>query len=430
MIHDPAIFYDEVSGNYYTYSTGAICQKSKDLVHWKEIGKVVERPPQESVEWTGSEDIWAPDIVKVGKEYRLYCSNSSWGVRQSCIFLAVADRPEGPFEPKGCVLKTTEEFPQSVTNAIDANIIEDAKTGEQYMLYGSFWGGCHVLKLNKTTGFAEEEGIGVCIARRPKWQSGSMEGPYMVYNAQNNYYYLFVSYGSLKSDYNIRVGRSRSICGPFIDFHGKDLIADEDEDNSIGLLAMCGYQWNEGQAYMGPCMEGKDTAMICSGDSGVYGMAGLILELSAQYPGVEIKMIPGVTAACAGAAGLGAPLTHDFAVVSLSDRLTPIEMIWERIEKAAQADFVICLYNPRSKGRPDYLKQACERIMKYRSPETVCGVASCIGRDGEEMKVISLKEMANYPADMFTTVFIGKTSTVKIGKWMVTPRGYLQKKEK
>ena len=178
------------------------------------------------------------------------------------------------------------------------------------------------------------------------------------------------------------------------------------------------------------CMEGKDTAMICSGDSGVYGMAGLILELSATYPGVEIKMIPGVTAACAGAAGLGAPLTHDFAVVSLSDRLTPIEMIWERIEKAAQADFVICLYNPRSKGRPDYLKQACERIMKYRSPETVCGVASCIGRDGEEMKVISLKELADYPADMFTTVFIGKTSTVKIGKWMVTPRGYLQKKEK
>ncbi|MFR8349202.1 MAG: precorrin-3B C(17)-methyltransferase [Clostridium sp.] len=178
------------------------------------------------------------------------------------------------------------------------------------------------------------------------------------------------------------------------------------------------------------CMEGKDTAMICSGDSGVYGMAGLILELSATYPGVEIKMIPGVTAACAGAAGLGAPLTHDFAVVSLSDRLTPIEMIWERIEKAAQADFVICLYNPRSKGRPDYLKQACERIMKYRSSETVCGVASCIGRDGEEMKVISLKELADYPADMFTTVFIGKTSTVKIGKWMVTPRGYLQKKEK
>ena len=92
MIHDPAIFYDEVSGNYYTYSTGAICQKSKDLVHWQEIGKVVERPPQESVEWTGSEDIWAPDIVKVGKEYRLYCSNSSWGVR---LYLSGSGRLPG-----------------------------------------------------------------------------------------------------------------------------------------------------------------------------------------------------------------------------------------------------------------------------------------------------------------------------------------------
>ena len=172
------------------------------------------------------------------------------------------------------------------------------------------------------------------------------------------------------------------------------------------------------------CIQGKNTAMICSGDSGVYGMAGLILELAPQYPGVEIKMIPGVTAACAGAARLGAPLTHDFAVISLSDRLTPIEMIWERIEKAALADFVICLYNPRSKGRPDYLKQACERIMKYRAPETICGIASCIGRDGEEIKVMTLKELADYPADMFTTVFIGKSSTVKIGKWMVTPRGY------
>ena len=94
MIHDPAIFYDEVSGNYYTYSTGAICQKSKDLVHWQEIGKVVERPPQESVEWTGSEDIWAPDIVKVGKEYRLYCSNSSWGCAP-VLYLSGSGRPTG-----------------------------------------------------------------------------------------------------------------------------------------------------------------------------------------------------------------------------------------------------------------------------------------------------------------------------------------------
>lgn len=252
MIHDPAIFYDEKSGNYYTYSTGAVCQRSTDLVHWEEIGNVVAEPPKESVDWTGTKDIWAPDIVKAGKEYRLYCSNSSWGVRQSCIFLAVADSPEGPFVPKGCVLKTRETQPVSAANAIDANIITDAKTGEQYLLYGSFWGGCYVLKLDPATGFAAEEGLGVCVARRPKWQSGSIEGPYMVYQEETGYYYLFVSYGSLKSDYNIRVGRSRSICGPFVDFHGRGLVADEDVDNSTGLLLLCGYQWNEGPAYMAP----------------------------------------------------------------------------------------------------------------------------------------------------------------------------------
>ena len=177
-------------------------------------------------------------------------------------------------------------------------------------------------------------------------------------------------------------------------------------------------------------MKGKRVSMICSGDAGVYGMAGLMYEVGVNYPETELEIIPGVTAATGGAAVLGAPLIHDFCLISLSDLLTPWEKIEARLLAAAQADFVICLYNPRSKGRPDYLKEACERIMKYRPPETVCGVASSIGRDGEEMKVMSLKELADYPADMFTTVFIGKTSTVKIGKWMVTPRGYLQKKEK
>ena len=137
MTHDPAIFYDTESGNYYIYSTGAICKRSKDLLHWESLGKVVNDPPEESVNWTKSHDIWAPDIVKVGDEYRLYCSNSSWGVRQSCIFLAVSHTPEGPFTPKGCVLKTSDALP---VNAIDANIIEDASSGEQYLLYGSFWG--------------------------------------------------------------------------------------------------------------------------------------------------------------------------------------------------------------------------------------------------------------------------------------------------
>lgn len=249
MTHDPAIFRDEESGYYYIYCTGAICQRSKDLIHWEMVGKVVEEPPLESSEWVGGKDIWAPDIVKVGSEYRLYCSNSTWGVRQSCIFLAVSDSPEGPFVPKGCVLKTSDALP---VNAIDANVITDVKTGQMYMVYGSFWGGCHVLKLDKETGLAAEEGIGTCVASRPAWMSTGIEGPYMIYNPDTEYYYLFVSYGSLKSDYNIRVGRSRNIEGPFLDFNGRDLTEAEDRDNTIGLLAYGGYCWNDGTPYMAP----------------------------------------------------------------------------------------------------------------------------------------------------------------------------------
>lgn len=172
------------------------------------------------------------------------------------------------------------------------------------------------------------------------------------------------------------------------------------------------------------CMEGKDTAMICSGDAGVYGMAGLMLELAVEYPGVSVEIVPGVTAACAGAAVLGAPLMHDFAVISLSDRLTPLDVIWNRVEAAAKADFVICLYNPASKGRPDYFRQACDRILQYRSGDTVCGLAENIGRQGQRMEVLTLREIRDRQVDMFTTVYIGNSHTEKIGPYMVTPRGY------
>ncbi len=251
-IHDPAIYHDETSGNYYIYRTRGAAHRSKDMIHWERMGKIVT-PPKEATDWTGSDDVWAPDIVKVGNEYRLYCSNSSWGVRQSCIFLAVADSAEGPFEPRGIVLKTTEDKENSSeTNAIDANIITDVATGEMYMIYGSFWGGVRAIKLDTETGLAAEEGLGTCLARRPVWTSGAIEGPYMVYNPDTEYYYLFVSYGSLKSDYNIRVGRSKSILGPFVDFNGRELTDMTDEDNSVGQMVFCGYNWNDGTAYMGP----------------------------------------------------------------------------------------------------------------------------------------------------------------------------------
>jgi arabinan endo-1,5-alpha-L-arabinosidase len=247
--HDPAIFRDPATGYYYTYCTGAIARRSKDLLTWEIIGKVVEAPPKESSEWVGGNSIWAPDIIKVGDEYRLYCSNSSWGVQQSCIFLAVADNAEGPFIPRGCVLKTSNKLP---VNAIDANLVVDEETGCQYMVYGSFWGGCHILKLDSETGLAAEEGIGKCVARRPRWTDCSIEGPYIRYNPDTGYYYLFVSYGSLSSDYNIRVGRSKSVTGPYYDPNGRDMTDLDDNKNEVGFMIAAGYHFDNGQGYMAP----------------------------------------------------------------------------------------------------------------------------------------------------------------------------------
>ena len=169
---------------------------------------------------------------------------------------------------------------------------------------------------------------------------------------------------------------------------------------------------------------GKITSMICSGDSGVYGMASLILEMAGSYPDVSVEIIPGITAALSGGALLGAPLGHDFAVISMSDALTPMETIEKRLAAAAQSDMIICLYNPESRKRKGYLRHACEIISRYRSPDTVCGTASEIGRDGEKARILTLGELSGTPVDMFTTVFIGSSSTKNLQGRMVTPRGY------
>lgn len=170
--------------------------------------------------------------------------------------------------------------------------------------------------------------------------------------------------------------------------------------------------------------KGQNVAMICSGDAGVYGMTGLMYELGQKYPEVELRLISGLTAATSGASVLGAPLIHDFAVISLSDLLTPWEKIEKRVSFAAQADFVICLYNPSSKKRHDYLQKACDLVLEYQSPETVCGYVKNIGREGEEGHVLSLKELRDTQVDMFTTVWIGNSQTKNINGRMVTPRGY------
>lgn len=173
----------------------------------------------------------------------------------------------------------------------------------------------------------------------------------------------------------------------------------------------------------------KDVAVVCSGDSGVYGMAGLIYEVAQEYDPIEIEVIPGITAACGGAAVLGAPLTHDFAVISLSDLLTPWEKIEKRLAAAAQADFVICLYNPFSRSRADYLQRACDILLRDKDPDTVCGYARNIGREGETAVMCPLSRLRDTQVDMFTTVFIGNSQTKVLGGRMVTPRGYLQREE-
>lgn len=171
-------------------------------------------------------------------------------------------------------------------------------------------------------------------------------------------------------------------------------------------------------------MQGKKTTLVCSGDAGVYGMAGLMYRIGQNYPDITLEVIPGVTAACSGAALLGAPLIQDFAVISLSDLLTPWEKIEKRIAAAAYADMVICLYNPSSKKRIDYLKKACQIILKYASPETICGITENIGRDGERYAVYTLKELSEITVNMFTTVYIGNSQTEITSGRMVTPRGY------
>lgn len=200
--------------------------------------------------------------------------------------------------------------------------------------------------------------------------------------------------------------------------------------------------------------QGAETVLVCSGDSGVYGMASLVFELAEQMYGragevsrgrsdgkdseknnktcqgqeicPEIEVIPGITAALSGGARLGSPLSNDFAVVSLSDLLTPWDVIEKRLRGAADGDFVIALYNPGSKKRRGHLKKACDIVMERRSAETPCGIVHNIGREGEHVDIMTLGELRDVQADMFMTVFIGNSKTRGIGGRLVTPRGYVE----
>lgn len=186
-------------------------------------------------------------------------------------------------------------------------------------------------------------------------------------------------------------------------------------------------------------LSGKSCALVSSGDPGIYAMAGLALEMcrdrgislvpsrdsGKRVPdSLVIEVVPGVPALCAGAALLGAPLTHDFAVISLSDLLTPWETIQARLEAAAGADFVIVLYNPKSKKRDWQLKKAQEIVLRHRSSDTPVGIVTAAMRDGQMVRMVLLKDLDQAEIDMQTIVFIGNSSTFSYQDFMITPRGY------
>ena len=171
-------------------------------------------------------------------------------------------------------------------------------------------------------------------------------------------------------------------------------------------------------------LKGQTVAIISSGDAGVYGMAGIMCQVAAEHPEVDIEVVPGITAACSGAAVLGAPLIADFCLISLSDLLTPWEKIAKRLDCASKGDFCIALYNPSSHKRHDYLQKACDIILQNQPGTIPAGIVRNIGREGEAYELTTLAELRNKQVDMFSTVIIGNSQSQVINGRIVTPRGY------
>lgn len=201
-----------------------------------------------------------------------------------------------------------------------------------------------------------------------------------------------------------------------------ELIADIVKDKSVVSSGMR-KEIDRARAAIDQAKMGKVVAVVSSGDPGIYGMAGIILEMADED--IPVEIIPGVTSATAAAAALGAPLMHDFAVISLSDLLTPWTKIMTRLEAAGLGDFIVVLYNPKSKGRQSQIETAREILLWHKDPQTPVGIVRCAKRGKEEVVITTLKDMLKEEIDMLTTVIVGNSQTrVENGK-MITPRGYL-----
>jgi len=201
----------------------------------------------------------------------------------------------------------------------------------------------------------------------------------------------------------------------------KDIIKNDAEVTS-GTM---GKEVERAEIAVSRAKEGKAVVMVSSGDPGVYGMAGIVLEVAERdQAGVPVEIVPGVTAATAASAILGAPLVSDFAVISLSDLLTPWEKIERRLELVSQGDMSIVFYNPQSQGRIEPLAKAYEIMMKHMNPNTLVGIVRQAGREGQTYTITTLKDMLNCEIDMVTTVVVGNSATKMVGEKMVTARGY------
>lgn len=271
--HDGAIFKE--GDTYYVFSTdymvggpptpGIQIRKSTDLIHWEFVGRVFDRVSEEAFAWAGGNTFWAPAITKIGDRFHLYYSVSGVGSRTSYIGLATASTIEGPWEDEGAVV-TSKDGDGGVANAIDPHVTQDA-SGKWWMTYGSYFGGIFLTEIDPGTGKrVDESSEGTLLAKRKDMSMG-IEGPEILYNDETGYYYLMVSYGWLEDTYNVRIGRSKSIAGPYVDSRSRDLRDESDESFDTGVKIVGSYRFEGDDGYVGTghsafLQDGTDTFVL------------------------------------------------------------------------------------------------------------------------------------------------------------------------
>ncbi|MBE5883277.1 MAG: hypothetical protein E7291_02475 [Lachnospiraceae bacterium] len=258
-VHDPSLI--KVGNYYYMYSTGIVTtdveiRRSTDLINWTYVGAAGLMPANPSVSSYISSNLWAPEVIKYGNEYRMYYSCSGLNGGNSCIALATATNPAGPFTHKGIVVSsTTSEWIAGGVNAIDANIVYDT-SGNMYMVWGSFFGGIKIAQMDASTGYLKSTNGTIIAKRSSSFDNGACEGPFVFYNEDTGYYYLVVSYGNLLNvdggggGYSMRVGRSKSITGPYYDYNGIAMTDTSVTDAQVGYKLATNYKFNTGSGWM------------------------------------------------------------------------------------------------------------------------------------------------------------------------------------